>query len=72
MKRTTMAFWSGLFLSTAIRSLLQDSVGLEGYIEHLRNHWVDASITVPLALVLLVVTVAMYVMASADEDDEDD
>lgn len=59
--------WSGFFIgnifAVACFGLLQDFLGKEAYIEHVRGHWVSSSISVPLFIVgLLVITVEMIVL----------
>lgn len=53
MKRTSY-IWVGFLVSGAVDSLIADARGLEGHLAHVREHWVDARITLPLAIAALV------------------
>lgn len=57
-----MGFWSGVLLITALRSLYQDWHGLEDYIESIQQYWVSALFTVPLALVIFAISIALLVV----------
>ena len=61
------AFISGCLLTLATISLYQDCLGQEGYIDHIKEHWVDPSITTPLAIVFLVVAF-LLTLYTAKED----
>jgi hypothetical protein len=50
-----MAFWRGFLVAIAGMSLYQDFFGLEGYINLLRDHWIPAARSVPVAIVALIV-----------------
>lgn len=59
--------WSGFFIGNVFAAsclgLLQDFLGKEAYIEHVRNHWVSSSFSVPLFIVaILAVIVEMIVL----------
>lgn len=59
--------WGGFFIGStfilACWGLFQDFMGKEGYIEHVREHWVSSSISVPIFIVgLLAATVYMIVL----------
>jgi len=47
------AAFSGILIHIAITSLVIDAKGMEGYIQSVRDSWIDASFTVPLAIILL-------------------
>ena len=47
--------WSGILACLAISSLFQDYFGKVAYIEHINNHWVSWTITVPMAIIMLIV-----------------
>lgn len=49
-KDNTLSF---LLSFTAAFSLTQDYMGKEKYLEYISKHWIDSSITVPLALLIL-------------------
>lgn len=48
------AFWRGVISYACTTSLLQDLIGKEGYIQRVQEHWVDSSITIPVAVCVLV------------------
>jgi hypothetical protein len=50
------SFWRGLVLCSALHGVLQDWLGLEGYIQFCRDHWVHMSWMwwVPLIIVVLL------------------
>ena len=56
----TILSWSGV-------SLFQDVLGLERYIQHVRDKWIDASVTVPLAIVLIGIAIFIFVKEVSDE-----
>ena len=47
----------GWTLAFAIMSLHQDYLGKEGYIQYTQENWIDPSITVPWALISLILGV---------------
>lgn len=53
-------FYSGCLATVAYLSLSQDYYGKEEYIRRVSMGWVDGSITIPLALILLVVSLILY------------
>lgn len=52
-------FWAGVSFLFAVQSLFQDFLGRDAYVAQVREHWISSSISVPLALVVLVVIVAL-------------
>jgi len=53
-------FMSGWLACCAARSLWQDWLGQDAYVMHVREHWVSASLTVPVAFLLLVFALWVY------------
>lgn len=53
-------FWAGVLTHMATISLYQDFHGKQGYIDLIRKNWIDASITVPFALILIVIAIYLY------------
>ena len=49
-----LGFIKGFLVCLALGSLYQDIIGKAAYIAHVQNHWIDGSITVPLALIAIV------------------
>ena len=47
-------FVHGFLCHWAITSLIQDSMGKEAYIENVQSNWIDGSVTIPLAIGVLV------------------
>lgn len=47
-------FVAGMLMVTAIRSLMQDAMGKEDYIASIQYIWVEWYISVPVAVVLLL------------------
>ena len=54
-------------ISMASQSLYQDALGLERYVAHVREHWVDAVYTIPIAIVLMLAGTGGYVLAKLRE-----
>lgn len=52
-----------VLFSAATRSLMQDYLGEQAYIEMIRAHWVSAWITVPIAGVMLLVGAWLFYKA---------
>lgn len=48
---------SGFVIALCLHSLFQDMLGLEDYVAHCRDHWVDASWSVPFAVGALLAEV---------------
>ena len=57
---------AGWLIHSAGLSLYEDSLGMEGCIRDIANHWVTGWITVPLALLLLLT--ACLMIKSAKEE----
>lgn len=34
--------------------IFQDLLGLEGYIQHVRDHWIDSRITLPIHIIVIL------------------
>lgn len=60
-------FVAGFLTCSAVRSLQQDYWGMEGTIRHVVNDWVSWRITVPLAILLLIVALWLCVNPKKDE-----
>jgi hypothetical protein len=45
-----------------VSSLVQDMFGLDGWVAHVKASWIDAKVTVPLAIVGLLLVVVNIVM----------
>lgn len=56
----TILSWSGI-------SLFQRILGLERYIQHVRDKWVDSSVIVPISLVLIGIAVFIFLKEVSDE-----
>ena len=52
-------FAAGFLTFGAIQSLQMDCLGMEGTIRSIVNHWLPAWVTVPLAVVALIVAAAL-------------
>jgi len=50
----------GALILSAIGSLHQDWIGRDAYIQLVQRHWVDARVTVPIAIVALVIGIVAY------------
>lgn len=53
-------FWAGWISYGAIRSLIQDYWGPDKMIQMVKEDWIDASITVPLALAMIIISICLY------------
>lgn len=47
------AFCLGFLVSSCVRSLFEDSLGKEEFLKYAASHWVESSLTVPIALAVL-------------------
>lgn len=59
-RKISMVFWCGFVNACAVASLYQDYWGLEKMQELMADHWIDSSISVPIAIVVLVISVLAY------------
>lgn len=53
-------FLAGAAFHSAIMSLFQDCIGKEGYIDIVNRHWIDPRISVPIALLIVVLSMMMF------------
>lgn len=58
-----MGAFAGAALHGVMMSLYSDALGLEGFIERVRSTWIDARITVPIAVILLAVIIVGSILA---------
>ena len=49
-------FTSGVVCMACSMSLIQDFYGLDGYVERLRNNWIDGIYTIPIAIIVGIIT----------------
>lgn len=54
MKIHYKSFVAGILVVTALKSLYQDSVGLDNYIEIVKANWISWKVSVPLTIVILL------------------
>jgi len=52
-------FYAGILFYASINSIIQDIMGKEGYINYVNLHWIDSSVTFPLAIVLLFLSFSL-------------
>ena len=52
-------FVAGCICTACAISLIQDWYGLEGYIAHLQKYWTDGAYTVPMAIVIWLLTIVL-------------
>lgn len=52
----------GALIMSAANSLYQDYLGRDAYVELIQRHWVDARVTVPIAIVALIIGIIAYVV----------
>lgn len=55
LQLSSSSFWHGIAVSAGLSSMFQDWLGLDGFIEHLRGHWIN----MPWWLGALVVVFAL-------------
>jgi len=65
-------FWIGAVVSMAVYSLFQDFLGRDRFLAFARDGWVDAVVSVPIAVGLLGVAMAAYLILRLRASDEDD
>jgi hypothetical protein len=63
------SFWRGLALCSALHGVLQDWLGLEGYIQFCRAHWTNLSwwFWVPIIIALLIGEAAAIISRHIEE-----
>jgi hypothetical protein len=54
-------FFVGALFYMSVISLYQDFLGKEGYIDLIKSNWVPSYISVPIALILLVYSMYVYI-----------
>ena len=57
MKRKIDRFSAGGLVASCCLSIIQDLYGKEAYIEHIKNHWVSGLYTLPLAIIIAIITI---------------
>ena len=57
------AFFAGLLIGSAFRSLEQDIVGKEAYLKIVDAGWISAWITVPVAILWLTIGLILLIKA---------
>lgn len=60
------SFWRGFVACWMVTSLIQDYIGKEAYLKKVEEGWIDASITVPIAIIVLI-----YVLVGEWKNDDD-
>lgn len=58
---------AGYFISGAWSSLAADFMGMVKYLQWIQDHWIDASITVPLAIAVWVICIRVLTNVIKDE-----
>lgn len=53
-------FWIGFLSCSCLYSLAQDALGKEEYLRLIEEHWVSGVVSVPLAVLGLIVATWMY------------
>lgn len=61
-------FWAGFIMVTAGRSLILDAMGKEDYIASIQFTWVEWYISVPVAVVMLIIAAMMMTPNPPKED----
>ena len=61
--RNGLSFCAGVLMVTAIRSLYQDLLGLDKYVEFVKSNWAPASYTVPIAVGMLLVAIVLLMLS---------
>jgi hypothetical protein len=59
------AFFMGALFYAGIQIVIQDYLGLDGYLEYVETHWVTLSPLVGCSVSLIAFTIAAYVGAAA-------
>lgn len=65
--RYTDSFWGGFVLAGSLHSLLEDAIGQEGMARMVRDGWVSAKVTVPLALFGVLIAAFGYFISRRKE-----
>ena len=63
-------FFSGILIYTGIISLNQDFMGKENYIEWANTHWIDAKITIPIAICFILIGLLLLINKIEIKKDE--
>jgi hypothetical protein len=58
-KSKWMGYIAGILFGSSLRSLHQDIIGKERYLNLINYGWVDSYITVPIAGVMILIAVAL-------------
>ncbi len=61
-----VGFWVGVLTTIACESLIQDAMGRDAFVQYVQTHWVAGWVSVPIAIVALVVAVALYVVGGRE------
>lgn len=61
MKKFSRGFWIGTMAAQAARSLIQDAMGKDVYIDSVQRNWMSPRWSVPLAILGLMLAMAVYV-----------
>lgn len=74
-KHIIRAYWYGFFTYVGINMCIQDSMGLEGYVTFVRQHWVELHPVVGAALaavccVLFIGLQARFIKFDMEVDEE--
>jgi len=61
--KTRDHFGNGFAAAMAVHSLIEDYIGQDGMREMVDHHWVSGGVTVPLAVLVLVVIAVYYALS---------
>lgn len=70
--RPTTASWlAGSMMTMACYALWTDYLGVDGYCDHVRTHWLDESVSMPIAAGLILAAVLLMSWAREKEGETD-
>lgn len=55
-------FWYGFIAHLCASSINQDLMGKEKYIKAVDLFWIDSSITLPFAIIILIIVLALFIL----------
>lgn len=64
------AFWAGIIGWVGFMSLYEDAIGQEGLMHRIQEHWIRAAYSVPMGIVMLLISAGLYWLALRNEEGE--
>jgi len=68
MTKNMLIFFAAYLLMGGSRSLWEDAIGIDGYIAYVRACWISPWISVPLAIVMILVGLLLLSKAAKKKE----